>query len=88
MSLEISGTVKLITPEEEVGAKKFKKRLIVITTNETYPQDLPIEFTQERTDMLDYYKEGENVKVAINLRGSEYLGRWYLSANGWKIEKI
>ncbi len=83
--MEIKGTIKQITPTIEVGTKGFKKRTVVVTTNEQYPQDLPIDFVQDKVGILDAYKVGQSVVVGINLRGSEYNGKNYLNAQGWKI---
>ena len=85
--MEITGLVKLIGQTEEVGTNGFTKRLLVVTTNEQYPQDLPIDFVKDKTFLLDSFKIGDAVTVGINLRGSEYNGRYYLNAQGWKINK-
>ena len=85
--MEITGTVKVIGATEEVGTKGFTKRLLVVTTNEQYPQDLPIDFVKDKTFLLDAFDEGDAVSVGINLRGSEYNGKYYLNAQGWKINK-
>ena len=85
--MEITGSVKLIGKTEEVGTNGFTKRLLVVTTNDQYPQDLPIDFVKDKTFLLDSFKIGDAVTVGINLRGSEYNGRYYLNAQGWKINK-
>ena len=84
--MEITGTIKLIGQTETVGEKGFKKRLVVITTNEQYPQSLPVEFVKDKTSLLDNFTECEQVKCSINLRGSEYNGKYYCNIQGWKIE--
>jgi hypothetical protein len=84
--MEITGKIKLLGNTQEVGANGFKKREMVITTAETYPQDLKVEFVKDNCDKLNAFKVGQNVKVAINLRGQEYNGKYYVSLTGWKIE--
>ena len=87
--MEITGKIKLIGETETVGsAGTFKKRLIVISTEEQYPQHVPIDFVQDKTSVLDKYKVGEEVKVSVNVRGNEYNGKYYVSLNGWKIERL
>ena len=87
--MEITGKIKLIGETETVGsAGTFKKRLIVISTEEQYPQHVPIDFVQDKTSILDKYQVGEEVKVSVNVRGNEYNGKYYVSLNGWKIEKL
>jgi hypothetical protein len=84
--MEVSGKIKLVNATEEVGAKGFKKRLVVVETQETYPQLIPIEFVQDKCSLLDGLQIGQDVTVHINLRGSEYNGRYYVQLQGWKID--
>ena len=87
--MEITGKIKLIGETEVVGsAGAFKKRLIVISTEEQYVQHVPIDFVQDKTSVLDKYQVGEEVKVSVNVRGNEYNGKYYVSLNGWKIERL
>ena len=87
MSLEVQGTIIVIGETETIGAKGFKKRLVVVKTDEAYPQTIPIEFTQDKTNLLDNYSIGDIVKISINLRGSEWQGKYYANIQGWKIDK-
>jgi hypothetical protein len=89
--MEVSGTIKVINPEQQVSAS-FKKRELVITTDEQYPQHLMIEFTQDKTELLNAYKVGDAVRVSINLRGREWQSpqgetRYFNSIQGWRIDK-
>ena len=68
--MEIQGSIKLIGDVQEISST-FKKRELVITTDEQYPQTLSIEFVQDKTDLLNKFEVGQNVKVSINLRGRE-----------------
>ena len=87
--MEILGTVKVIGAEETVGAAgTFKKRLVVVQTDEQYPQSIPVDFVQDKCSVLDKYAIGDKVKISVNVRGNEYNGKYYVSLNGWKIEKI
>ena len=92
MSLEIKGTIKKIG-ELETFPSGFQKRMVLITTDETYAQDLPVDFTQAASDMPEYYKEGEKVKVSINLRSNSWTNpqgqeKHFPSINGWRIERL
>lgn len=91
--MEITGTIKLIKETQEVGSNGFRKRDIVITTNEQYPQDLLIQFVQDKCTVLDAYKVGQNVKIGINLRGREWTNpqgevKYFNTIQGWRIEAI
>lgn len=90
--MEVIGKIKVINPIQEVSAS-FKKRELVVTTEEQYPQHILIEFTQARVDDLNSYQVGEPVKVSINLRGREWVNpqgetKYFNSIQGWRIEKM
>ena len=85
--MNVQGKIKVIGATESIGAKGFLKRLLVIETSETYPQQLPIEFTQDKTSLLDNFNVGDDANVSINLRGSEWQGKYYANIQGWKIER-
>jgi single-strand DNA-binding protein len=85
--MEITGKVHKLLPIEQIS-DKFKKRVVVITDpNEKYPQFVPVEFTQDRIALLDSVNEGDEVEVAINLRGREHSGKFYSNIEGWKVTK-
>ena len=89
--MEVTGKVKVINAVQQVSAT-FKKRELVVTTEEQYPQMIMIEFTQDKCDLLDSYRVGEAVKVSINLRGREWINpqgeaKYFNQIQGWKIEK-
>ena len=91
--MEIQGTIKLIDQTKTVGSGGFRKRELVVTTDEQYPQHIMIEFVQEKTDLLDKFKVGQPVKVSINLRGREWTSpqgevKYFNSIQGWRIEPL
>jgi hypothetical protein len=86
--MELQGKIIKIEETEIIGVKEFKKRLLIIETDETYKQSLPIEFTQDKTNLLDKFKVDDLVKVSINLRGSEWKGKYYANIQGWRIDKV
>ena len=91
--MEVTGIVKLINDTKEYGEKGFRKREMVITTNEQYPQDILLEFIQDNTLLLDKHQVGDKVKININLRGKEWTNdkgevKYFNSIQGWRIEKV
>ena len=88
--MEVVGIIKVLRATQEIGAKGFKKREVVITTAEDYPQMLSIEFTQDKVDLLNEFMEGSAVTISINLRGREWVNpqgeaKYFNSLQGWKI---
>jgi hypothetical protein len=91
--MEVTGKIQKIDETKTFGAKGFKKREVVILTNEQYPQPIMVEFIQDKCDLLDNYKAGQDVKISINLRGREWTSpqgevKYFNSVQGWKIETL
>tara|TARA_R110000772_G_scaffold137966_1_gene246917 strand:- start:157 stop:492 length:336 start_codon:yes stop_codon:yes gene_type:complete len=86
--MEVNGLILVIGQTQEVGTNGFQKRLLVVETQEQYKQKIPMDFVQDKVSLLDNFSVGESVKVGINLRGNEYNGKYYLNAQGWRIEKV
>ena len=89
--MEVSGKVKVVGGEQQVSPT-FKKRELVVTTDEQYPQSIMIEFVQDKCDLLNNVNVGEDVKVSINLGGREWVNpqgetKYFNSIKGWRIEK-
>ena len=70
--MELQGTIKLIGETATYGKNNFAKRELVLTTEEQYPQDILIEFVQDKCDVLDNFQKGQSVKIGINIRGREW----------------
>ena len=91
--MEIQGSIKLIGNVQEISPT-FKKRELVVTTDEQYPQTISVEFIQDKIDLLNKFEIGQNVKVGINLRGREWENpqtkeiKYFNSIQGWRIELL
>lgn len=91
--MELQGKIKLIDETKTYGANGFRKREMVLTTEEQYPQSILIEFVQNNTEILNSYQPGDDVKVHINIRGREWVNpqgetKYFNSIQGWRIEKL
>ena len=91
--MEIQGRIKVIGETQTFGTNGFKKREVVVTTEEQYPQHIMVEFVQDKTDLLDSYQVGQQVKIYINLRGREWVNpqgetKYFNSIQGWRIEAL
>ena len=91
--MDIQGKIKMIGDAQTFGSSGFRKRELVVTTEEQYPQHLMVEFVQDKTDLLNVFKEGQSVKVSVNLRGREWVNpqgetKYFNSIQGWRIEAL
>jgi hypothetical protein len=91
--MEVQGTIKLIDETKTYGNNGFRKREVVLTTDEQYPQHLMIEFVQDKTDILNNFQVGQQVRISINLRGREWVNpqgetKYFNSIQGWRVEMV
>jgi translation initiation factor IF-3 len=89
--MEVQGKIKFIGETQTFGNNGFRKREVVVTTEEQYPQHIMVEFVQDKTDLLNNFKEGQQVKISINLRGREWTNpqgevKYFNSIQGWRVE--
>ena len=90
MSLSIKGTIKHKLEVESgtsKAGKEWKAQSFVLTTEAQYNPDICFKlFGEEKIQLISNINEGEAVNVSFNLSSREYNGRWYTSAEAWKIE--
>lgn len=91
--MEVQGRIKMVGETQTFGSNGFRKREVVVTTEEQYPQHIMVEFVQDKCDLLNNYKEGQQVKININLRGREWVNpqgetKYFNSIQGWRIEAL
>jgi len=87
--MEVIGKIKVVQSLVEKGS--FKSQNVVITTSEQYPQDISVQFVQDKCNLLNSYNIGQEVKVSINLRGRMWINPkgeeiYFNTIQGWKIE--
>lgn len=87
--MNLQGTIKLINNPQKVSDKLTKQQMVLTIDEDTkYPQNIAIEFLNDKTQILQKHKAGEKVSVDINLRGNEYNGKYYNNLVGWKIAQV
>ena len=91
--MEVTGKIKMVDTTKEVGSSGFKKRDVVVTTDEQYPQHILVQFVQDKCDLLNSFNVGDAVKIDINLRGREWVNPqgetvYFNTIQGWRIAKL
>lgn len=91
--MEVIGTIKVIGETATFGTSGFKKREVVIETDEQYKQSILIEFVQDKCSLLDKFQVGKGVKIGVNLRGREWTNpqgetKYFNSIQGWNINSF
>ena len=92
-SVNISGTVKVVGKTQQISDKFSKRELVITESGGQYPQHIPVEFTQEKTEMLDPFAPGDEVTVTCYVNGREWTGKdgvlkHFLSLKGDRIERM
>lgn len=91
--MEIQGKVILKTETKTYGDNGFRKRELVIETDEQYPQKIQVEFLQDKTELIEKYKVGDILKIGINIGGREWVNpqgetKYFNSITGWRVDAI
>jgi hypothetical protein len=88
----IQGILKVVNPTVKV-TDTFQKREFVITDNSSqYPQHVLFQLAQDKCNLLDTSREGDEVTVSFNLRGREWISpqgevKHFNTLDAWKIDK-
>jgi hypothetical protein len=85
MAYELTGKVKLIQEPQTFESGFTKREMVVIVDEGKYPQEINLEFIQEKVALLDNLSAGEEVTVSFDIRGREYNGRYFNNLQGWKV---
>lgn len=89
--MDITGILKVKGAAQQVS-EKFKKRDFVLTDNSSqYPQHISFQLTQDKTNLIDNYAVGSEIKVHFNLRGREWTSpqgeiKYFNTLEAWRIE--
>jgi hypothetical protein len=72
----------------------FKKREFVVeyAENPTYPEYVKFELIQDKCEILNDYKAGDDVEVQFNLKGRKWTDpqgsvKYFNTLQAWKLEK-
>lgn len=78
----VQNLVKLVGQIKEIGelqvfSEKFSKRSLVldITDNPKYANYLSIDFSNDKAELLNNLKQGDEVRVTIALRGRDWVDK-------------
>jgi len=89
---KINGTLK-VANATQVVSEKFSKRELVIETTDQYPQQVMFQLTQDKCNLLDAFKVGNQVEVSFNLRGREWTNpqgetKYFNTLEAWRLERL
>lgn len=85
MAYDLTGKIKLIQEAKTFNSGFTKREMVVIVEDGKYPQEINIEFVQDKVSLLDDLQPGQEVTVTFDIRGREYNGRYFNNLQGWKV---
>lgn len=85
MSYDLIGKIKVIMEPKTFGSGFTVREFVVTVDDGKYPQDIVLQFVQDKVSLLDTVKEGQEVTVSFDVRGREYNGRYFNNLQAWKI---
>jgi len=85
VAYELTGKIKLIQDAKTFESGFTKREMVVIVEDGKYPQEINLEFVQDKIALLDSLNVGQEVTVTFDIRGREYNGRYFNNLQGWKI---
>jgi len=86
MAYELTGKIKLIQDPRTFDSGFTKREMVVIVEEGRYPQEINLEFVQDKVALLDSLQPGQEVTVTFDIRGREHNGRYYNNLQGWKVD--
>lgn len=87
--MNLEGIISHIGETITINDKLKKRQLILKTDLDTkYPQEVAIDFLNDKGDILNRHQQGQKVSVSINIRGKKSNGNYYNNIVGWKIAHI
>lgn len=86
--MEVEGTIIQIMPlasgQSTRTGNMWRKQEFVIETFAQYPKKIFMSLMGEKIDQFPL-REGDRVRVSVDLESREYNGRWYSDIRAWKI---
>lgn len=86
MAYTLTGRIKKIYPTQTFSSGFSKREVVVTNTEDRFPQDVKFDCLKEKEEILNGFKEGDEVTVHFDIRGREYNGRYFVDLNAWKME--
>jgi hypothetical protein len=91
--MKVTGTLK-VKKDTQVVSEQFSKREFVLTVVDgAFSNDILIQLTKDKCNLLNAFNIGDLLEVDINLSGKCWLNpqgeeKYFNSLNGWKITKV
>lgn len=90
MSFDVQGKLHEIFDEQQVSEKFRKREFVLEIPDGAYTQFVKFQLTQDKCNVLDQFKQGDEVKVNFNLSGKPFVKNgttmYFTNLSAWRIE--
>ena len=90
MSFDVQGKLHEIFDEQQVSDKFRKREFVLEIPDGSYTQFIKFQLTQDKCNVLDQFKVGEEVKVNFNLSGKPFTKNgttmYFTNLQAWRVE--
>ncbi|WP_026464907.1 DUF3127 domain-containing protein [Adhaeribacter aquaticus] len=90
MSFDVQGKLYEIFDEQQVSEKFRKREFVLEIPDGSYTQYIKFQLTQDKCNVLDQFKVGDDVKVAFNLSGKPFTKNgttmYFTNLSAWRVE--
>ena len=86
MAYDLTGKVKLVQDAKTISDTFTVREFVVTVEDGNYPQDIVLQFVNDKVSLLDSVQAGQEVTVSFDIRGREYNGRYFNNLNAWKLQ--
>lgn len=90
----LKGELKVVGDIQQISESFKKREFVVVDASGQYAQTIMFQAVQDRVELLNNFKVGDNVEVTFFLRGREWTNpkdgqvRYFNSLDAWKIEPL
>ena len=86
MAYDLTGKIKVILDPKTFGSGFTVREFVVTVEDGKYPQDICLQFVQDKVSLLDSVQTGQEVTVSFDIRGRESNGRYFNNLQAWRIQ--
>lgn len=85
--MEIVGRITQVLPEKSGSSARgpWRKQEYILETAGDYPKAVCFMVWGERIDQFAI-REGQELRVSVNLESREFNSRWYTDVKAWRVE--
>ena len=91
---QAEGTLRALLDTDQVSDSFRKREFALEIEDGKFPQTGKFQAVQDRTEMLDAFSVGQQVRVHFDLRGREYTRKrdgvtdWWVNLDCWRMEPL